>query len=199
MVNIILFGPPGSGKGTQAERLKEHFNFLHVSTGDLLRREIADNTPLGREAKKFMDEGVLVPDAVVIGMIGDTVDAAKAQHKKGVLFDGFPRTVAQAVALDLMLEEKETCVSGVLSLQVDEAELTRRILHRGQTSGRSDDRDEETIKKRVREYREKTEPVAAHYRAQKIFHEIHGKGDIEMIYRELVRVIASLAEPQANT
>ena len=163
MKNIILFGPPGSGKGTQAAMLKEHFNLLHLSTGDLLREEIRQSTALGLEAKSFMDKGELVPDEVVIGMIGGAVDQAESQDKNGIIFDGFPRTVAQAAALDSLLESRGTAIAGVLSLAVDEEELTQRILKRGLTSGRSDDSDEATIRKRVQEYRLKTEPVAAYY------------------------------------
>lgn len=186
MMNIILFGPPGSGKGTQAAKLKEHFNLLHISTGDLLRDEISRSTTLGLEAKQFMDAGKLVPDSVVIGMISNTLDEAGKQGKKGIIFDGFPRTVAQAEALDKLLQEKENKIDGVLSLVVDEEELTKRILQRGLTSGRSDDSDEETIRKRVMEYREKTEPVAAHYRKQHLVKEIEGTGSIDSIFNELV-------------
>ncbi|HET8963360.1 MAG TPA: adenylate kinase [Chitinophagales bacterium] len=186
MMNIILFGPPGSGKGTQAAKLKEHFNLLHISTGDLLRDEISRSTTLGLEAKQFMDAGKLVPDSVVIGMISNTLDEASKQGKQGIIFDGFPRTVAQAEALDKLLQEKESKIDGVLSLEVDEEELTKRILQRGLTSGRSDDTDEETIRKRVMEYREKTEPVAAHYRKQNLVKEIEGTGSIDSIFNDLV-------------
>lgn len=186
MINIILFGPPGSGKGTQAAMLKEHFNLLHISTGDLLRDEISRSTTLGLEAKQFMDAGKLVPDSVVIGMISNTLDEASKQGKQGIIFDGFPRTVAQAEALDMLLQEKESKIDGVLSLVVDEEELTKRILQRGLTSGRSDDTDEATIRKRVMEYREKTEPVAAHYRKQNLVKEIEGTGSIDSIFNELV-------------
>lgn len=192
MKHIILFGPPGSGKGTQAAMLKEHFNFLHISTGDLLRDEISRNTTLGMEAKQFMDAGKLVPDAVVIGMIGSTLDEAAKQGKQGIIFDGFPRTVAQAEALDALLNEKESKIHGVLSLVVDEEELTKRILNRGRTSGRSDDSDEATIRKRVMEYREKTEPVAAHYRKQHIVKEIEGIGSIDFIFNQLVSATEAL-------
>ncbi|MFN3940175.1 MAG: adenylate kinase [Chitinophagales bacterium] len=192
MKNIILFGPPGSGKGTQAAMLKEYFNLLHISTGDLLRDEISRNTALGLEAKKFMDTGQLVPDAVVIGMIGSTMDTAAEQGKQGIIFDGFPRTVAQAEALDTLLKEKESCIHIVLSLSVDEEELTKRILHRGLTSGRSDDSDINTIRKRVLEYREKTEPVAAHYRKQNIVKNIEGIGSIDAIFQQLVSAIEAI-------
>ncbi len=192
MINIILFGPPGSGKGTQAAMLKEHFNLLHISTGDLLRDEISRSTTLGLEAKQFMDAGKLVPDSVVIGMISNTLDEASKQGKQGIIFDGFPRTVAQAEALDMLLQEKESKIDGVLSLVVDEEELTKRILQRGLTSGRSDDTDEATIRKRVMEYREKTEPVAAHYRKQNLVKEIEGIGSIDSIFNELVSATETL-------
>ena len=146
MFNLILFGPPGSGKGTQSDKLVEKYGLKHLSTGNLLRQEIADKTPLGLEAKSFMDKGQLVPDEVVIGMVDSYFD----QHKsaKGFLFDGFPRTVAQAVALDKLLELKRTNIAAVLALEVGEEELVKRLLNRGKTSGRSDDTNEEVIRKR---------------------------------------------------
>ncbi len=198
MINLILFGPPGSGKGTQAERLKEHFNLLHISTGDLLRAEIANGTQLGLEAKKFMDAGNLVPDAVVIGMLGGAVEEAKAKGKQGIIFDGFPRTTAQAEALDKMLLEKGTSVSCVLSLVVDEEELTQRILKRGLTSGRSDDNDVETIRKRVQEYRTKTEPVAGYYNNQELLIEIEGVGTIEHIFNALMQAVNNVASNHSD-
>ncbi len=198
MINLILFGPPGSGKGTQAERLKEHFNLLHISTGDLLRAEIANGTQLGLEAKKFMDAGNLVPDAVVIGMLGGAVEEAKAKGKQGIIFDGFPRTTAQAEALDTMLLEKGTSVSCVLSLVVDEEELTQRILKRGLTSGRSDDNDVETIRKRVQEYRTKTEPVAGYYKNQDLLIEIEGVGTIDHIFNALMQAVNNVASKHSD-
>jgi adenylate kinase len=192
MKNIILFGPPGSGKGTQAAMLKEHFNLLHLSTGDLLREEIRQSTALGLEAKSFMDKGELVPDEVVIGMIGGAVDQAESQDKNGIIFDGFPRTVAQAAALDSLLESRGTAIAGVLSLAVDEEELTQRILKRGLTSGRSDDSDEATIRKRVQEYRLKTEPVAAYYAEYGKVRTIEGLGSIADINAALLEAIEAL-------
>ena len=192
MKNIILFGPPGSGKGTQAAMLKEHFNLLHLSTGDLLREEIRQSTALGLEAKSFMDKGELVPDEVVIGMIGGAVDQAESQDKNGIIFDGFPRTVAQAAALDSLLESRGTAIAGVLSLAVDEEELTQRILKRGLTSGRSDYSDEATIRKRVQEYRFKTEPVAAYYAEYGKVRTIEGVGSIADINAALLEAIEAL-------
>ena len=175
MTNIILFGPPGSGKGTQAEKLKEHFNLLHISTGDLLRNQISEGTTLGMEAKKFMDEGKLVPDGVVIGMLGGAVEEAKSKQKQGIIFDGFPRTKAQAVALDNMLLDKGTSVSCVLSLVVEEEELTQRILNRGLT------------------YRLKTEPVAEYYKDQDLLMEIEGVGSIDTIFNALMAAVNSVS------
>ena len=192
MKNIILFGPPGSGKGTQAAMLKEHFNLLHLSTGDLLREEIRQSTAMGLEAKSFMDKGELVPDEVVIGMIGGAVDQAESQDNNGIIFDGFPRTVAQAAALDSLLESRGTAIAGVLSLAVDEEELTQRILKRGLTSGRSDDSDEATISKRVQEYRLKTEPVAAYYAEYGKVRTIEGVGSIADINAALLEAIEAL-------
>ena len=198
MINLILFGPPGSGKGTQAEKLKAHFNLLHISTGDLLRAEIAGGTQLGLAAKQFMDEGKLVPDEVVIGMLGGAVEEAKSNGKQGIIFDGFPRTSAQAQALDNMLLEKGTSVSCVLSLVVDEEELTQRILKRGLTSGRSDDNDVETIRKRVQEYRTKTEPVAGYYKNQDLLIEIEGVGTIDTIFDALMQAVNSVSSNHSD-
>src|ERR1700752_5219746 len=159
MFNLILFGPPGSGKGTQSEKLVEKYGLIHLSTGNLLREEIANKTPLGLEAKGFMDKGQLVPDEVVIGIVGSCFD--KHKEAKGFLFDGFPRTVAQAKALDKLLELKKTEISKVLLLDVDEEELIKRLILRGKTSGRSDDADEIILRSRQEVYKKETLPVAA--------------------------------------
>lgn len=183
MFNLILFGPPGSGKGTQSEKLVSRYGLIHLSTGNLLRQEIADGTPLGMEAKSFMDKGQLVPDEVVIGMIDSSLDHHK--HAKGFLFDGFPRTVAQAQALDKLLDLKKTRIGLVLSLEVTEEELVRRLLHRGKTSGRSDDTDEAVIRKRFGVYSKETSPVADYYRDQKKFVSVHGEGSVDQIFSAL--------------
>src|SRR3954470_2293862 len=162
MFNIILFGPPGSGKGTQSERLVLKYGLKHLSTGEILRSEIAAQTPLGLEAKSFMDKGQLVPDEVVIGMISSALD--NNPQAKGFLFDGFPRTEAQAEALDKLLKLKQTEIGIVLSLIVSEEELLQRLLNRGLTSGRPDDNNIEVIRARIVEYHKKTSPVADYYR-----------------------------------
>ena len=153
MFNIILFGPPGSGKGTQSEKLIADYGLKHLSTGDLLRSEITKQTPLGLEAKSIMDRGQLVPDAVVVGMIRSALESNP--QSKGFLFDGFPRTVAQSEALDKLLKLKNTEIGVVLALDVSEEELTQRLLNRGLTSGRSDDTNESVIRARIVEYQEK--------------------------------------------
>lgn len=179
MKNIVLFGPPGSGKGTQAATIVSKYNLVHLSTGDMLRAEIADKTELGLKAKTLMDRGELVPDAVVIGMIDNKL---KANPKAaGFIFDGFPRTVAQAEALDQLLSAKGAPINKVLSLKVSEEELTKRILERGKTSGRTDDQDENIVKNRVVEYRNKTAPLAAYYEKQGKLVEIPGEGTIDHI------------------
>lgn len=183
MLNIVLFGPPGSGKGTQAENIISKYQLVHLSTGDMLRAEIAGQTKLGLEAKTLMDKGELVPDAVVIGMIENKL--AANQSAKGFVFDGFPRTVKQAEALDELLEKHKAPIKVVLSLYVTEAELTKRILKRGATSGRADDQNEEIVKNRVAEYRTKTEPLAKHYEAQGKLKQIVGEGTIEEIFELL--------------
>jgi len=187
MFNLILFGPPGSGKGTQSEKLVEKYGLIHLSTGNLLRQEITDKTPLGLEAKSFMEKGQLVPDEVVIGMI----DSALEHHKdaRGFLFDGFPRTVAQAEALDKLLALKKTEIAMLISLEVSEEELIRRLLHRGKTSGRHDDIDEEVIRKRFAVYKNETSPVAEHYRKAGKFQSIKGEGSLEEIFNALCKAI----------
>lgn len=183
MVNLILFGPPGSGKGTQAEKLIEKFRLVHISTGDLLRTEIAARSPLGQEAKSFMDNGKLVPDEVVIGMISKKLD--ENPQAGGFIFDGFPRTIAQAEALDRLLSMKKYSITRVLSLQVSEPELIKRLLNRGKTSGRPDDRDESVVRNRLEEYHKKTAPVAGYYDKQQKLSNIKGEGSIEEIFNRL--------------
>lgn len=183
MFNLILFGPPGSGKGTQSERLIAKYGLKHLSTGDLLRSEIAAKTPLGMEAKKIMDKGQLVPDEVVIGMISSALETNP--QAKGFLFDGFPRTVAQAEALDKLLKLKGTQINAMISLLVTEEELVKRLLNRGLTSGRSDDTNEEVIRARITEYRNKTSVVADYYQQFDKLAEIKGEGSIDDIFNEL--------------
>ncbi|WP_205512960.1 adenylate kinase [Longitalea arenae] len=187
MFNLILFGPPGSGKGTQSEKLIEKFGWIHLSTGDLLRKEIANASQLGLEAKAFIDKGQLVPDEVVIGMIGSALDANP--NAKGFLFDGFPRTEAQAEALDNLLAGKGSEISLVLALEVSEEELVARLLNRGLTSSRSDDRDENVIRKRLQEYHNKTAIVADYYAKFGKVAKIKGEGSIDDIFRLLVAKI----------
>lgn len=192
MVNIILFGPPGSGKGTQSANLINKFGLIHLSTGDLLRSEIEAKTPLGQEAKKVMDQGLLVPDEVVIGMISSKLDANP--EARGFIFDGFPRTTAQAEALDKLLALKKTAISNVLALEVPEDELISRLLNRGATSGRSDDANEGVIRARIVEYHNKTAPVADHYSKYGKFKKIKGEGTVEEIFERLSKEIESLVE-----
>jgi adenylate kinase len=183
MFNLILFGPPGSGKGTQSDKLVEKFGWIHLATGNLLRAEIDNATQLGLEAKAFMDKGQLVPDEVVIGMIGSALDANPAA--KGFLFDGFPRTVAQAEALDALLAGKSSEITLVLALQVGQEELVARLLNRGKTSSRSDDRDENVIRKRLVEYENKTAMVADYYAQFDKVAKVKGEGSIEAIFQSL--------------
>lgn len=187
MFNLILFGPPGSGKGTQSEKIVQKFGLKHLSTGDLLRRELSEKTPLGLEAKNFMDKGQLVPDEVVIGMIDSCLD--KNAQAKGFLFDGFPRTVAQAEALDKLLALKKTAITAVLALEVSEEELVKRLLKRGETSGRSDDTNEEIIRKRFVVYKKDTAAVAGHYKELEKFESIKGEGTVDEIFEALSHAI----------
>lgn len=187
MFNLILFGPPGSGKGTQSEKLIARYGFKHLSTGDILRNEIRNGTRLGQEAKSLMDQGQLVPDAVVIGMIRSALE--QNARVNGFLFDGFPRTNAQAEALDELLAEKNTAISVVLALQVSKTELIKRLLNRGLTSGRTDDVNESVIGSRIEEYERKTAAVADHYKKlHKVVH-IPGEGTVDEIFDHLTSEI----------
>ena len=183
MFNLILFGPPGSGKGTQSERLISKYGLKHLSTGDLLRSEIAGQTPLGLAAKSFMDKGQLVPDEVVIEMISSALD--NNPQANGFLFDGFPRTTAQAEALDKLLSQKGTSIAVVLALQVGQDELVKRLLNRGLTSGRSDDTKEDVILARMTEYEKKTAAVAEYYEKYDKVVFIKGEGSIDDIFDSL--------------
>ncbi len=183
MFNIILFGPPGSGKGTQSEKLIETYSLKHLSTGDLLRSEIANKTPLGLEAKSIMDKGQLVPDEVVIGMISSALEANP--NAKGFLFDGFPRTTAQSEALDKLLKLKNTEIGVLLALEVNEEELVKRLLNRGLTSGRSDDTNENVIRARITEYKDKTTVVANYYSKFDKVVSLKGEGSVEEIFNAL--------------
>jgi len=191
MFNLILFGPPGSGKGTQSEKLIEKYGLIHLSTGNLLREEIANKTELGMAAKSFMDKGQLVPDEVVLGMIACCLD--NNVHANGFLFDGFPRTVAQSEGLDAMLEQRGSSINLVLALEVSKEELVSRLVNRGLTSGRSDD-NEDVIRARIQEYENKTAAVADHYdKAGKVVH-IKGEGSVDEIFDQLCRQINSRQE-----
>lgn len=187
MFNVILFGPPGSGKGTQSEKLIAKYGLKHISTGDLLRSEIAFQTPLGLAAKSFMDRGQLVPDEVVIEMINSALD--NNPQARGFLFDGFPRTSAQSEALDKLLQQKDTDIAVVLALMVSKEELVKRLLNRGLTSGRTDDVNEAVIQARIDEYERKTAPVADYYRKFGKLRPVKGEGTIDEIFDSLTEEI----------
>ena len=190
MLNIVLFGPPGAGKGTQSEMLISRYKLIHLSTGDILRKEIPKQTKLGIEAKKFMDQGLLVPDEVVIGMIGNKLE--NNLKSKGFIFDGFPRTTEQALALDKLLIKKELSITAMVSLKVEDKELIKRLLERGKSSGRSDDQSEEIISNRIKEYNLKTAPLKSFYSIQNKLYEIDGYGSIEDIKEKINSVIDQL-------
>ena len=186
MINLILFGPPGSGKGTQAVKLAEEFNLYHISTGDLFRSELKNETPLGVEAKKYMDKGELVPDEVTIGMLSNKLDEY-AGKVDGFIFDGFPRTQPQAEALDKLLDLKKTAISLVLALEVAESEIVHRILDRARNSEnpRADDLDENIIRNRFQVYLKQTAQVADHYKKVNKVIELNGVGTIDEIFESL--------------
>lgn len=191
MLNIVLFGPPGAGKGTQSEKLIEKYGLTHVSTGDLFRMHLKNKTELGQTAQKYMDEGNLVPDEVVIGMVEDKLNATI--DAKGFILDGFPRTVAQAEALDKLLADKGTPISVMLALDVPEDELKTRLMERGKTSGRTDDQDMSKIENRIKVYNDETLPVANYYEQQRKYRKIHGVGSIDDIFDRLCQEIDSLS------
>ena len=191
MLNLILFGPPGSGKGTQAERLISKYNLCHISTGDMFRYELSHNTELGQLARSYMDKGQLVPDSVTIAMLKKRVE--DNPHVKGFIFDGFPRTTPQAEALDELLAEVGESISGLIELSVDENEIVKRVLLRGKTSGRADDNDESIIRKRINVYRSETTPVADYYGQFGKSHKIQGVGSIDDIFNNLCHTIDSLS------
>jgi adenylate kinase len=191
MLNIVLFGPPGAGKGTQAEFLVDHFKLIHLSTGDLLRSQIAQKTELGLKAQAIMESGELVPDEVVIGMIETKLREESGAN--GFIFDGFPRTAAQAEALDLMLSQHKTSISGMLSLEVEKQELINRLLERGKTSGRPDDADVSVIENRINVYNQKTTPLIEFYKGQDKYFPIKGMGTIDEIATRLKAVIESFS------
>ncbi len=193
MFNLILFGPPGSGKGTQSLNIANAYKLQHISTGDLLRDEVGRETALGLEAKKYMDQGLLVPDEVVIGMISSKID--ESTEARGFIFDGFPRTKAQAEALDKLLEFKNTQIQLVLALEVPEKELITRLVGRGLNSGRSDD-NEEVITKRIKEYHAKTEPVASYYQAEDKLERIKGDHSIQETFGLLANHIDKYLLPE---
>ena len=193
MLNLVLFGPPGAGKGTQSENLINKYGLVHLSTGDLFRKEIARGTDLGKKAKDIMDKGELVGDDIVIGMIESKLD--ENPNVKGFIFDGFPRTSAQAISLDDLLQKKGTGISAMLALEVDDNELIKRLLLRGQHSGRPDDKNEDVIRNRIVEYNSKTLPLKKYYNEQGKFHSIDGIGSVDQIFKDLVdRIIFLKAE-----
>ncbi len=187
MINFLLFGPPGSGKGTQSLKLADKYNLIHLSTGDMLREAIASGTELGKKVSGMMERGELVPDEVVIAMISEKIDTHP--RSGGFIFDGFPRTVEQAVALDETLAEKSTAVCKMLVLEVKHDELLKRLLARAEESGRPDDKDESVVENRINVYKEKTEPVIDYYKRQGKYLPVNGMGEIDEIFIRLSKVL----------
>ena len=189
MLNIVIFGAPGSGKGTQSERIVENYGINHISTGDVLRAEIKNGTELGKTAKGYIDQGQLIPDELMIDILASVFDSFK--DSKGVIFDGFPRTIAQAEALKKMLAERGQDVSVMLDLEVPEDELMVRLIKRGKDSGRADD-NEETIKKRLHVYHSQTAPLIDWYKNEKKYQHINGLGTMEGIFAEICEAVDKL-------
>ena len=190
MINLVLFGKPGAGKGTQAAFLKATFNLVHISTGDLFRYNIKNKTALGQQAQSFMDRGDLVPDRVTIEMLEAEVD--RNPEAKGFIFDGFPRTKDQAQALDVFIESKNMKINATIALEASDDILVKRLLERGETSGRSDDQDESKIRNRFDEYKLKTAPLKDYYEGQHKFYSVNGIGSIDEITERLTNLIVSL-------
>jgi len=190
MLNIVLFGPPGAGKGTQSEKLINKYNLTHISTGDLFRKHLGEGTELGKSAQKYMDDGYLVPDEIVIGMVDDKIK--ETQDANGFIFDGFPRTVNQAEALDKLMNGKGAPISGMVALEVPFDELKKRLLERGKISGRADDQSEEKIDNRIKVYLDETLPVSEYYKDQDKFSSINGVGTIDDIFGKICSVIDGL-------
>ena len=190
MLNIILFGPPGAGKGTQSQNIIEKYHLVHLSTGDIFRANIKNGTELGVLAKSYMDNGKLVPDEVTIKMLESEFN--KYTNPQGFIFDGFPRTKAQAEALDVFLGTKGTEIASVIALEVEEEELKKRLLIRGKDSGRPDDQNPDVIQKRINVYKDETLPVKDHYSQKNKYIGINGIGEIESIFADLCKAIDSL-------
>lgn len=190
MINLILFGPPGSGKGTQAKKLVDKYGLLHISTGDLFRYEMGNNTPLGLEAKSYIEKGALVPDSVTVGMLRNKVEANP--DVSGYIFDGFPRTIPQSEALDALVSEKSTEISALVMLEVPDDELVKRLLERGKTSGRKDDANEAVIRNRIEVYKKETAPVFDYYATQQKSVKVNGVGSIDEIFDRLCKVVDSV-------
>ena len=190
MINLVLFGKPGAGKGTQAAFLKSKYQLFHISTGDLFRHHISNKTALGTLARSYMDKGDLVPDHITIDMLKDAVE--NNPEAKGFIFDGFPRTRKQAEALDDFLGERSMPISATLALEADDDSLVERLINRGKTSGRADDQDEEKIRNRFQEYNNKTSPLKDFYTAQGKFHSVNGIGSIDEITQRLTKLIDGL-------
>ncbi len=191
MKNIVIFGAPGSGKGTQSEKMIEKYGLGHISTGDVLRDQIKRGTELGKTAKGYIDNGQLIPDELMVSILADVYDSFGKEHE-GVIFDGFPRTIPQAQALKDMLAERQHKVAAMIELDVPEEELMKRLIKRGQESGRSDD-NEETIKKRLTVYHNQTSPLIEWYEKEGIHHHINGLGELDRIFGDICAVIDALA------
>jgi len=190
MLNIILFGPPGAGKGTQSDKIIEKYKLVHIATGDLFRIHLNNNTKLGITAKNYMNKGNLVPDNIVINMVENKIK--QSQNVKGFIFDGFPRTISQAMALDEMLEKKNIPIKKMIALKVEEIELVRRIKNRAKTSGRLDDQSEKKINNRIQVYNNETKPVVRYYEKHNKYSEVNGIGLINKIFSELCSIIDDL-------
>ncbi len=187
MKNIVLFGPPGAGKGTQAKRIVEKYGFVHLSTGDMFRNELKNNTEVGQKARAYMDKGELVPDAIILEMVENFVK--RNMNDKGFIFDGFPRTLPQAEGLDDMIKKIDTAINGMIEIVVNDEEIISRLQKRAEIEGRDDDKNEEIIKNRIQVYNREKDSVKEYYQAQNKYYQINGMGSIDEIFEKLCRII----------
>jgi adenylate kinase len=190
MKNIVLFGPPGAGKGTQSKKIVEKYGFVHLSTGDMFRNELKNNTPVGQKAKAYMDKGELVPDSIILEMVENFIKTN--MNDKGFIFDGFPRTLPQAEGLDEIIKKLDTAINGMIEIHVDDDEIINRITKRAELEGREDDKNVEVIKNRINVYNREKDSIKEYYQKQNKYHQVNGIGTIEEIFERICNIIDNI-------